>query len=768
MASGANNRDAARVACLPLDCHEDTLRTLFENEPGRTLQDASGFETYVEHAVEQQNLTPSPGYGATDIHELVTFAAGCALRIRYADPLTGTRYDAREPDGSAEQRMLQRPFEQHPGLNWYDRNARRFYIASVTSFFESLSRTMQAEIAAVLLAPPPADTATTEACRTYEGVATETVHEQYAARVTVTDDGDVHIPRDNVTRACQLLPKHASPIGDALGDELPYLQYRGDTLIIPQHHVRLKLAEYLWHGWNRIVNIADNTIPRRAIDQLTDATPGITEDLYGRFKRNNPALTPYYGTTGTENPKRDWNLRGKKALKNKPLRIDDKRLLTVVDCIRAKPDLQFDHPIQIDNLWDALRSFYPAPHRPGNDIGSKPALEDALRDAAHANITHTIHDATDDTDDTDDPVCTVPSPDFDPYYPSQSRNPWDTYRSTSAKHSHTTPPSERYSKEGFTRTRIRPVLSQKHAPTQLTGHETVRQRTQQIAVTTPRTVPTHSVEPRIDPETLPGLTRDEIVFLTRISLAMERQLSDATLTQSMRPLRLDADSTELDIDETKLINTEWLQSHDETNSVIYTVPADKRQRLGVENIAHDGYGEKTTSEKTVHRKGVDHVAAALAAKDDVTRVIRYYDTWRLHNTDCEPALQANNLLNTRIDVIAFNKDTPRYAAGIETESNKPAKPRRTVEKLTALTDTLETWFVAPNPDHLWALMRQLHDPEHLNFPTFPNSGADNYSPANWRNFLTDKNILNTNFNELHTYRTLTNHKLTPTPTPTIN
>jgi len=168
MASGANNRDAARVACLPLDCHEDTLRTLFENEPGRTLQDASGFETYVEHAVEQQNLTPSPGYGATDIHELVTFAAGCALRIRYADPLTGTRYDAREPDGSAEQRMLRRPFEQHPELNWYDRNARRFYIASVTSFFESLSRTMQAEIATVLLAPPPADTATAEDCRQHD------------------------------------------------------------------------------------------------------------------------------------------------------------------------------------------------------------------------------------------------------------------------------------------------------------------------------------------------------------------------------------------------------------------------------------------------------------------------------------------------------------------------------------------------------------------------------------------------------------------------
>jgi hypothetical protein len=242
---------------------------------------------------------------------------------------------------------------------------------------------------------------------------------------------------------------------------------------------------------------------------------------------------------------------------------------------------------------------------------------------------------------------------------------------------------------------------------------------------------------------------------------MERQLSDATLTQSMRPLRLDADGTELDINEAKLINTNWLEPHSEGRAVLYTVPSDKRCQLNVNNLAHDGYGEKTPAEKALHRKGVDHVAAALAAKPNVTRVIRYCDTWRLRDTDCEPALEAHDLLNTRIDVIAFDDTTPTYAAGIETESNKNAKPRRTLTKLTALTDTLETWFVAPNNTHLWTLMRQLHHSDHLNFPTFPNSGADNYSPANWKQFLADKNILNNNFNELHTYRNLTNHKLNP-------
>lgn len=245
---------------------------------------------------------------------------------------------------------------------------------------------------------------------------------------------------------------------------------------------------------------------------------------------------------------------------------------------------------------------------------------------------------------------------------------------------------------------------------------------------------------------------------------MERQLSDASLTRSMAPLRRAADGTELDLDLAKLKATEWLEEHDEGASVLYTVPGSKRSQLGVPNVSNDGFGERTPAEKSLHRKGVDQVAAAFAAMADVDLVVRYCDLWRLRNTACEPALAARDLLSTRVDVLAFDGTTPKYAAGIETESNNPAKPQRTVSKLTALTDPLETWLVTPNREHLWTVLRQVDDPAGVSFGAFPNSSAENYAPANWRAFLDSRGILGTNFTDVHTYRSLPNRKLGPEST----
>jgi hypothetical protein len=242
---------------------------------------------------------------------------------------------------------------------------------------------------------------------------------------------------------------------------------------------------------------------------------------------------------------------------------------------------------------------------------------------------------------------------------------------------------------------------------------------------------------------------------------MERQLDDASLTRSMRPLRYDDTGTELNVNEAKLRNHGWLEYHDEGTGLLYTVPADKRRELGVTNISHDGYGEKTPAEKAVHRKGIDRCAAALAAKPDVTRVIRYYDLWRLRGTRCEPALADNDLFSTRIDVIAFNDTTPKYAAGIETASGSAKKTQRCVQKLTALTNSLETWFVTPNSTHLWTVMRRANDPGCLDFTTFPDSSPNAYGRANWKRELETEGFLGNNFETLHTFRSLPNAKLNP-------
>jgi len=162
---------------------------------------------------------------------------------------------------------------------------------------------------------------------------------------------------------------------------------------------------------------------------------------------------------------------------------------------------------------------------------------------------------------------------------------------------------------------------------------------QRTAAKVQSTVPSiYDVEPRRDVGSALGLTDDEVLFLTRVGLAMERKIADFSLTNSMRALRYRADGTKLNIDEDKLKDLDWLESHNEGLNVLYTVPDPKRKLLGIENISHDGYGEKTTAEKSVHRKGIDQCAAAFATKPDVTRVVRYHDLWRLHSTACEPVL----------------------------------------------------------------------------------------------------------------------------------
>ncbi len=240
---------------------------------------------------------------------------------------------------------------------------------------------------------------------------------------------------------------------------------------------------------------------------------------------------------------------------------------------------------------------------------------------------------------------------------------------------------------------------------------------------------------------------------------MERLLEEASLTDSMRPFKYDSHENELQIDEPKLIDSGWLEKHDEGTDILYTVPYHKRRSLGVENISHDGYGEKTPSEKSLHRKGVDNCAIALATKPDVTQVIRYYDLWRLRSTPCEPALAEQDLFSTRVDVIAFNGNTPKYAAGVETTSNSPSKSQRCVQKLAALSETIETWLVTPNSSHLWKVMNHLDDPDQLNFDTFPQSNADSYGRSNWLRELTAEGFLGKHFDTLHTYRSLNTTQL---------
>ena len=750
-----NHRDAARLALLPLDCARTTLTQLFDAEPDAVLTHESAFEQYAQAAHREHNIEPTAPSGAEHPWELATFAALTALRTHSADPFAGTEYEAREPDGSAEARMLRHPLKKHPGLSIFTRSARQYYVATITRLFDDFPPALQAELAAVLLTRDPADATPDAPHRPYADTDPEAIHQQYHDRVDVTDD-TVWIHSDHVSQCCQLLPFRNTYVPDA-SDSLPHPRIENGGLTLPRELFRLKLAEYAWHGWARVVHVAYNTLTRRDHTHLVDKTPNAENQIYNRFRLNNSVYNTLYATD-SDNPQREWQST---SYTEKPLQIEDKRLITIVDCIRATPELAFNTPLPLDTLYDHVRTYFPPPRRPGNDITSKQTLIDALANATSKQITLTKDSHTGQLH------CTLPAPRPTPLHPRTNQSPtyWDSYLHLQTTLRRTTPHKKRIQYSNPPQYYITPVLPQEALRQTQTNYKASFNTAQRTAAQTQATIPSiHDVTPLTNTPPDQELKRDELVFLTRIGLAMERQLDDYSFTDSMRVLRQNRDGTPLTINEDKLRTRGWLERHDEGRSVLYTVPADKRTQLGIPNLSHDGYGEKTTSEKSLHRKGIDQTAAWLAAKPDVTRVVRYHDLWRLRTTPLEPHLEDNNLLATRIDVIAYNDTTPTHIAEVETASHAPERTRRCIDKLTALTNRngIETTLVTPNPDHLWQLMRHLDHPDYLNFTTFPNSTPQNYGRNEWETKLQNEGFLDHFFNHLNTYRSLTRTTTDPT------
>jgi len=741
-----DQRDAARAVLLPLDCSTGTLERLFADEPQATLSRKRDFIEYLRETHKQHDLTPTPPTGVDEISELATFAALAALRIHRADPFEGTDYEDREPPGSAESRMLRTPLAKHPGLTNFCIRARNYYISTITWLFENkFPSDLQAEIAAVLLARNPPDTSNQAPHRTYADTDPETVHRRYRDRTTVTEDS-VWIDRDHISRCCQLLPCISNVIPSAI-DTLPRSFIGNGGINIPRKIFQLKLAEYAWHGWARLVHLAHNTLAVRDLKQLVRGTPQVENSIFARFRRNNPVYTPYYASK-SENPQREWR---RKTTTTRPLQIEDKRLITVVDCIRASTELSFGTPLPVETLFDYLKVYFPPPRRPGNDIDTQNTLIKALANAESDRIK--LYRA----DETAPLRCEIPAPADTSIHPPVEPTVWDSYLRLQSTQRCATVNREWINDSGRYRQVVEPILPdhawQEIKPT----YDMAINHAQRTAAKVQSTVPSiQDVEPLRDVGPALGLTDDEVQFLTRVGLAMDRKIAEFSLTESMRALRYRADGTKLNVDEDKLVDRGWLEPHDEGRSVLYTVPARKRRLLDIGNISHDGYGEKTTAEKSLHRKGIDQCAAAFASKPDVTRVVRYHDLWRLRSTACEPVLEENDLLSTRIDVIAFDGATPKYVAEVETMANDPSRSHQCVDKLAAFSeiDGIRTSIVTPNPDHLWTLMRHLDHPDYFDFDSFPDSNSDNYGRSEWNTKLDNEELLGQYFDHVDTYRSL--------------
>lgn len=737
---------AARTVLLPLDCPRDALKSIFHGEPQHALQGNVDFDAYLDEAYSHMGIDPTPPTGIQSITDIATLAGLAALRTHRANPLVDTKYDHREPPGSAEKRMLRTPLQKHPGLTQFIRRARQYYIATTLWFFESLeSENLQSEIAAILLTP---DTDAANDYRAYTDINSIAVNHAYRDKVSINDDG-IRLSKEDTSQWCQIRPI-AGEWYPKQPDELPRLPVTRLGVTIPWPVFRRKFAEYAYYGWARLAHIAYNTLAPHEQTQLVAETPRAGKTIYGLFKRNNTVYRPYYASD-SDNPLREWNSNSATRL---PLQLEDKRLITAVDAIRAAPNLSFATPIPITHLYNAIRAYHPPPRRPSNAVSTRDTLVRALENATSDQITVAEDPASESLQ------CELPQPLQTPFFPAtENTDYWTEFLRVRAARTQAPPRKYASQRPGKTNHYLKPAVSKEHDSDHTSTYRTARAAAQQAAALTQSLIPTlDAVKPRLPEAAVPNLTRDELRFVTRVALVMERQIETASLTTSMRPLRHRADGTPLDIDEDKLKQSDWLEHHDEGRELLYTVPAEKRKQLGVTNISNDGFGENTSSEKSLHRKGVDLTAQAIAAKPGVTKVVRYCDLWRLRNTRFEDALNDAGLLSKRIDVIGFNHSRPMHVAEVETKSSDAPKTQRAIDKLSTFhkEDIISASLVTPNPEHLWRIMRHLDHPDYFDFDSFPNSNAKTYGRSSWKNKLQSEDIYPNYLSTIHTYRSLYN------------
>jgi hypothetical protein len=256
-----------------------------------------------------------------------------------------------------------------------------------------------------------------------------------------------------------------------------------------------------------------------------------------------------------------------------------------------------------------------------------------------------------------------------------------------------------------------------------------------------------SVQPLVDPSEVEGLSAHEVLFLTRVGLAMERRIGTYSLTESMASFRDTPDGSELDIDVAQLEDRGVL-SQPKTPQTYYSVPGSVRKQLGITNVSHDGWGERAPSEGTLHRVGIDLLAFLVASRPDVDRVVRYCDAWRLRPTDCWDAV--SHLETKRLDVVGFSQGDPTVIGEVETKTGGTAGTQGTMKKLRSFPDRIDRYFATPSGKHLPAILSRLSDIEHFDV-TVSKRKEDGYRPAEVREALADSGAISTVFDELLTY-----------------
>ena len=166
-----------------------------------------------------------------------------------------------------------------------------------------------------------------------------------------------------------------------------------------------------------------------------------------------------------------------------------------------------------------------------------------------------------------------------------------------------------------------------------------------------------------------GVTRDEAAFLGLVLDAMNHQLEDYSLRESMTAL--EEPFANLDIETLK--QKEFLEEHRSFRQKYYTVSPGGRTFLDRSLDASPGVGD--LGEKTPHKAGVVFLTAWLAQQEDVARTEAYYQRAE----------------GTIFDVAGFDAaDELIWVGEVETPSNNPEALLADYEKL-ATVDATAVW-----------------------------------------------------------------------------
>lgn len=720
-----------RAVLLPLDCSRKQLRQLLALSDGSD----SGFGKRLDkYGVEALKATggPEDPPAVESIHEIATFPTITALCVEFADPLRGTRYYEQYPEQSSERRMMTRPLRKHPGLSRFGEDIRDQYVYNVLYAFQHLTPDLlQREIVAALLAPDSERTDSTPVlpAREYqsEDEPLASLHSRYANRVSKCDGG-FKIPLSRVSARTFIEPVSNRLYLPSLDlDSLDPVIRRGEHLFVPTNVVLVRLANYAYHSWYRLVNLAYQLFSANNIQEYVERTPLVGNVIrdHLKFRKPSRSFVPYYGSV-SENPLVEPN-------SNDPIARPDKRLITVADTIRGSSSLEFNESILLPKLFKEVCRFFPSPDRPSNDIAERQTLENALEGAIDDRFTTSEMIAS----------YVVPRPQSTPIFPRTKTTSWNQYRhqlAILASKSLTLPSSDS----------ISPILPESLQPRLSAQYTAALQHTDRIAACAMKydAERVETARPLVDPSDIDGLSAAECLFLTRIGLAMERRIRSYSLTQSMASFRNQPDGSRLDIDVEQLDKRGYL-SQPKTPRTYYSVPWEIRNQLGIPNVSHDGWGERSPSEKTLHRVGVDLVAFLVASRTDVERVVRYCDVWRLQPTTLWG--DVSHLSRKRLDVIGFSQGDPVVVCEVETKTGDAAGTRGTIEKLDAFPEQVDRYFITPNGKHLPAILSRLSSNEQFDIDVSRRK-KDGYRPSEVRACIAETGALGGVFDDLLTYR----------------